>query len=113
MVGEGVVTAVWLAGLLPSLSMQDAPTLAAILGRAAIAAALIAAGRGLDPSRPATGRVAAIALVASAGFRTAEIAAALTPSDLSPTFRTPVIVGYWLYAAAASWYVTRSECGRV
>ena len=112
MVVEALVVAVWLAQLLPALSMQDGSTLVAMAARVVVGVLLFTTGRALRERRFDARRPAALVLLASAALRAFDITAQLTPSDLSPTWREPVAIGYAVYAIAAAGYLWFLRPGR-
>jgi hypothetical protein len=102
---EALATAVWLAQLLPALPMHSGATLIIIALRALIGALLFLAGRWVRARRPSGARLAAIVLGASAVLRTFEIGAGMSPSDLTPTWRGPIVGAYWVYVCLVAWYL--------
>jgi hypothetical protein len=109
MVVEALATAVWLAQLLPSLRLYDASVVVAIAARAVVGALCFVSGRALRERRTTAARPAALVLLSSATLRAAELGALITPSNLSPTWRIPVLVSYAGYACAAAWILWRSS----
>ena len=106
---EAALTALWVTGLLSTLSVYDARTLAVIGARGFVgtlqltSAWLLLAGR--LPAR--TFAVAAFAL--SAILIVAELGARLSPSNLDPTFRWPIVALYSVYATTMIWLLTRGR----
>lgn len=101
---EGLYTAVWIAGLIPTLVAYDALTLTVIAARGAVGGLEFVAGWWLGSRRPGAGALATWTLLASAALLTVELGARLAPSDLDPAFRWPFVAGYWVYTLlAAAW----------
>jgi hypothetical protein len=99
--GEGLYTALWLAGLLPGLVRRDGLTLLLVIVRASVGALQIVAAWMLMKDSP-SGRPLGIAtLAASAALITFETGWRLVPTNLDPTYAWWLVGGYWLYAAVA------------
>jgi len=107
LIAEGVWTLVWLTQLLSSLGWRDKSSVAVILMRGIVGAMQLSTGWGLASRRPSAVSLARWVLLCSAGLLTIEIGGRLTPTDLDPTYRWPVVIAYWLYASAVVWLLRR------
>jgi hypothetical protein len=101
LVAESALTALWLTGLLPTLAVYDGLTLALIVLRVIVALVEFAAGVMLLRRQAPGPLFARGALLVSAPLLTAEIGFRLTPSNLFPDYRWPVVAAYWVYAVVA------------
>ena len=99
---EGFWTALWLAGLLPSMAAHSGRVVTVITLRATIGVAQIVAARFLLAGRAGARALAQLALIGSATVLTIELGARMSPSNLDPSWRWPVVAAYWIYAAAMS-----------
>lgn len=104
---DALLSGVWLASQLPLFAAQDALVIVLLIARGFTAAALFIGGWLLLERRPAAFAIARGALLVSAALITAEIGFRLTPSNLDPTFRWPVVALYWVYAVVLRWYLGR------
>jgi len=109
LVAEGVSTAVWLAQLLPTLGWRDRSSVALMAARAVVGAMQLTSGWWVSTRRPPGAVLARWALVLSAVLTTFEFGARLTPTDLDPTYRWPLVWAYWVYALGAGWYLARAQ----
>src|SRR5262245_15033446 len=107
LIAEGVWTLVWLTQLLSSLGWRDKSSVALILVRGIVGAMQLSTGWGLANRRPSALSLARWVLFFSAGLLTVEVGWRMTPTDLDPTYRWPVVIAYWLYAGAAVWFLRR------
>jgi hypothetical protein len=107
LIAEGVWTLVWFTQLLSSLSWRDKTSVAAILARGLAGAMQLTTGWGLASRRPSSPALAKWVLLVSAVLLTIETGWRLTPTDLDPTWRWPLIAVYWLYALVAAWFLQR------
>ena len=107
LIAEGVWTLVWFTQLMSSLGWRDRSSVVAILARVAVGAMQLTTGWGLANRRPSAASFARWVLLLSAVLLTIELGAHVTPSDLDPTWRWPVVVGYWLYVLAAQYFLAR------
>ena len=105
---EGVWTLVWLTQLLSSLGWRDKASVAVILTRGVVGAMQLTTGWGLASRRPSALALARWVLVASAVLLTIEIGSRLTPTDIDPTYRWPLVAVYWAYALVAILFVRRA-----
>ena len=112
LIGEGIWTLVWLTQLLSSLGWRDTLSVALILIRGATGAAELTIGTALSSRRPSAISLVRWVLPISAVLLTIELGANMTPTNLDPTYRWPVVIAYWLYASAAVWLV-RHQARRV
>jgi hypothetical protein len=99
---EGFWTALWIAGLLPSLAGHSSRVVTVITLRATVGVAQIMAARFLLAGRAGGRAIAQVALIGSAALLTIELGARMSPSNLDPSWRWPVVAAYWIYAAALS-----------
>ena len=100
-------TASWLAARLPMAGAYELSTLAMIGVRCAVTAFQAAAAYSLMRHSPGASRLAATAFVLAAVTLTLELGAYLTPSNVFPAHRWPLIATYWAYALTCSWAATR------
>jgi hypothetical protein len=100
---ESLLTAFWVARLVPALSIYPWSVTVVVACRALVAAVQFSASLMLR-RRHAAGRLfARTALLASALLLAIELGARVAPSNLFPSYRWPVIVGYAVYALLATW----------
>src|SRR6476660_2671179 len=92
LIAEGVWTLMWLTQLLSSLGWRDKSSVALILAR----------------RRSSALPLARWVLLVSAVLFTLEIGWRLTPTDLDPTYRWPLVLAYWVYAVVAFLFVRRA-----
>ena len=105
---EGVWTLVWLTQLLSSLGWRDKFSVALILARGVVGAMQLTTGWGLGSRRPSALALARWVVLVSAVLLTIEIGWRLTPTDIDPTYRWPMVVAYWVYALVAILFVRRA-----
>jgi hypothetical protein len=98
LIAEGVYTLFWLVQLLPSLGWRNGASVALIAARAIAGAIQLSTGWGLSSRRPSALSIAPWIFASSAALLTIELGGQLTPTNLDPTFRWPVVVAYWIYA---------------
>jgi hypothetical protein len=108
LIAEGVWTLMWLTQLLSSLGWRDKSSVALILARGVVGAMQLTTGWGLAGKRPSALALARWVLLVSAVLFTVEIGWRLTPTDLDPTYRWPLVVAYWVYALVAFLFVRRA-----
>lgn len=108
LVAEGLLTALWVAGRLPTLVIYSPLTILIIGVRAIVGALQFASGWMLIRRVPPAAIFAKAALIASATLLTIELGAEITPTNLFPSYRWPVIGVYWVYVGVASWVLRRS-----
>lgn len=108
LIAEGVWTLVWLTQLLSSLGWRDKSSVALILARGVVGAMQLTTGWGLASRRPAALALARWVLLVSAVLFTFEMGWQLTPTDIDPTFRWPLVLAYWVYAVVAMLFVRRA-----
>ncbi|HKW01874.1 MAG TPA: hypothetical protein VJN96_18750 [Vicinamibacterales bacterium] len=108
LIAEGVWTVVWFTQLLSSLSWRDRSSVVVILTRALVGAAQLTTGWGLASRRPSSAALARWVLLVSAVLLTIEISWQLTPMDLDPTWRWPLVLAYWVYALVAAYVLSRA-----
>src|SRR6476646_6093150 len=95
LIAEGVWTLMWLTQLLSSLGWRDKSSVALILARGVVGAMQLTTGWALASRRPSALALARWVLLVSAGLLTIEIGWRLTPTDLDPTYRWPLVLAYW------------------
>ena len=105
---EGVWTLVWLTQLLSSLGWRDKSSVAVILARGIVGAMQLMTGWGLASRRPPALPLARWVLLVSAVLLTVETGWQLTPTDIDPTFRWPLVLAYWVYAGVAMLFLRRA-----
>ena len=98
LIAEGLLEALWLANVVPVIAAHGPLTVVLLIARGLVAAALLMSGWQILGSRLPAAAIARGALIASAVLITLEIGMRLSPSNLDPTFRWPVVVAYWGYA---------------
>jgi hypothetical protein len=108
LIAEGVWTLMWLTQLLSSLGWRDKSSVALILARGVVGAMQLTTGWGLAGKRPSALPLARWVLLVSAVLFTVEIGWRLTPTDLDPTYRWPLVVAYWVYALVAFLFLRRA-----
>ena len=99
LVVEIVLAISWLAGLLPMLPAYGWMTLAMIGLRVGATALQMAAVSSLTQHTTAAPRLAAAAFLVSALLLTLELGARLTPTNVFPSHRWPIVSAYWVYAS--------------
>lgn len=107
LIAEGIWTLVWLTQLLSSLGWRDRSSVALILARGVVGAVELTIGWSLSSRRSAALSLARWVLPCSAVLLTIELGASMTPTDLDPSYRWPVVIAYWLYASAVVWFVRK------
>lgn len=105
LVGESLLTALWIAGHLTTLVVYDWIALVFIAARAIVAVFQFTAGAMLFRRRAMGPDFARGALAASAVLLIPELGFGLAPSSVFPDFRWPLVGAYWAYAAAAWSYL--------
>jgi len=109
LIAEGVWTLMWLTQLLSSLGWRDKSSVALILARGVVGAMQLTTGWGLAGMRPSALPLARWVVLVSAVLSTLEIGWRLTPTDLDPTYRWPLVLAYWVYALGAVWVLRRQD----
>jgi hypothetical protein len=104
---EGVLTVGWIATLLPTVRVYDAPVLAMVALRGVIGASQLAGGWLLLSDRPPGAAISRAAVAASSALFVAEIGLRLSPSNVDPGLRWPIVLAYSAYAALMIWLLTR------
>ncbi len=108
LVAEGVTTLFWLVRLAPSLGWRDPASTTLILFRGLVGAMQLTSGWWLSTRRPSAGPLARLALFLSAALMTLEIGERMSPTNLDPTYRWPLVIAYWVYALGAGWFLSRA-----
>ncbi len=101
LIAEGVSTLFWLVMLLPSLGWRDRSSVAVIVVRGVIGALQLVSGWGLASRNASAPALARWALGISAALLALEIGFHLSPSNLDPTYRWPLVWAYAAYALVA------------
>lgn len=96
---EGLSAALGVAGRLPMLPVYPIPVLLMIGARGLIGAMEAMSGWLLLDRRPVAVPMARLAILLSAVHITLGVGFGLAPTNLDPAFRTPFVVGYWIFAA--------------
>jgi hypothetical protein len=98
---EGALSGLWIWNLLPGLAGRDALTLSLIAGRALVSVAQMVSFWCLRTRRPFAATLTTRTLLAAGVLMTCETGLRLSPTNLDPSFRWYVVVGYWAYVAVA------------
>jgi len=101
LIAEGVSTLFWLVMLLPSLGWRDRASVAVIVLRGLIGALQLVSGWGLASRTASAPALARFALGISAALLVIEIGFRVSPSNLDPTYRWPLVLAYAVYALVA------------
>ena len=104
---EALYSGLWIAGLLPSLPVRDALTVALVCLRAGTSALQLVSAWMLATDRAAGPPLARGALATSALLMTFETGGRLAPTNLDPTYRWWLVGGYGAYALAGIWAAGR------
>ena len=99
LMADGLLTALWFAGLANSLGGRDSSSVAAMSARLVVAALSIVAGWFISQRRPAGAALGTGAAAFIAVFSVLDAATGILPSNLDPSFRWPVA---GLHVAAAT-----------
>src|SRR5262245_5191114 len=102
---EGLSTGVWIARAVPVLDSFGLAALLLAVLRIFIGAMQLVGGVFLIGGRPSAFTLSRTALIASAVVTTFEIGARITPTNLVPDWRWPLVIAYWIYAAGAAAYL--------
>jgi len=105
---EGLSAALGVAGRLPMLPVYPIPVLLMIGARGLIGAMEAMSGWLVLDQRPAAVPLARLAILLSAVHITLGVGFSLGPTNLDPAFRTPFVIGYWVFAALM-WAALRSQ----
>ena len=92
---------------IPALAGYDAIAVVLILARAVIGALQLISGVQLLERRESGPTLATTALALSAIVTTMVVGFRWAPSDIYYWYRWQFVAGYWIYAAAAIWYLRR------
>jgi hypothetical protein len=111
LLGEACWTALWIARLLPTLAAREWPTLAVLALRSGVGLLQSAAGFGMVQRLAWASRVARLSFLVSAVVLTLELGARVTPTNVFPSHRWPLVAAYWIYAALAVLMSTRRDHG--
>ena len=108
LIAESLLTVIWCARLVPELVVYPW-TVAVLAGvRALVAALQFAAGMMVLRDHPAGRGFARVAFAASAVLLAVELGGNLTPSNVFPSYRWPLVAGYGVYALCAIWLAGRT-----
>lgn len=110
---EGLSTGLWIARVVPMLSVLGALVIGLMLARGLIGAMQLAGGVFLLGRRPAAVTLSQWALIGSATLTTFEIGERLVPTNLVPSLRWPLVGAYWVYALGASVYLRSWEAREI
>jgi hypothetical protein len=103
---EALLTARWIAALIPSLPTRGLSTDLLIALRGLVGSAQLVAAVTLRWRRPFAARLAVACLAASAGLIVFETGLRLAPSNLDPSFKWWAVLAYLSYAVVASWAIS-------
>ena len=98
---EAANAGLWVSRLLPSLAVRDRTTVLLVGLRVCVSGLQIVAGVLLRTARLSGPTMARWSIVGSAVLMPLEIGWRLVPTNLDPTYRWWVVVGYWVYAGVA------------
>lgn len=107
LLAEGLLTGVWLAGLLPQLAAQDLLPFLLVLARGLSGVFQAAGGWLLLQRAPPAVPLAQVGVVSAAAISLCGIGFRLMPTNLDPSFRWPIVIGYGTYALTMSWLLRR------
>jgi hypothetical protein len=96
---EGLSAALGVASRLTMLPAYPIPVLLMIAARALVGALEAMSGWLLLDQRPAAVPLARLAILLSAVHVTLGVGFGFAPTNLDPAFRTPFVIGYWIFAA--------------
>ena len=106
---EGTLTVAWLTSLLSTVSIYDVRTQLIIAARGLVGTLQLTSAWMLLGERLPARTFATWAFALSAILLAVEVGARLSPSNLDPTFRWPVVVLYSVYATTMIWLLTRGR----
>ena len=106
---QAAITSVWVAGHLSGLGGYDAIVIVAFVARAMVGALQLMSGWWLLDNRSIAFTLARVALVSSALLTTIELGWRIASTNLDHAWRTPAIIGEWIYAAIALWFLRRRD----
>jgi len=98
---EAALSGLWIWRLLPGLPARDPAILALIAARVVASLFQVTSSWCLRTKRPFAGTLTQRTLLATGVLMTLEVGLRLAPSNLDPTFRWHVVIGYWAYVALA------------
>src|SRR5262245_17673538 len=106
---EGLSTGLWIAKVVPILDSFGLTAIVLVVLRALIGAMQLMGGVFILGGRRTAVGLSQTALFVSASLTTLEIGARLTPNNLIPSLRWPLVAGYWVYAAGAAAYLQHEK----
>jgi hypothetical protein len=98
---EAALAGLWIWNLLPGITGRGALTLALVTARGFVCVAQTVSSLGLRVGRPFAVKLTTATLLAAGVLLTCETGLRLAPTNLDPSFRWHVVVGYWVYVAVA------------
>ncbi len=105
---DGLMAAVWLAGLMSSLTARDAASLAAMAARMAAAAIAVYAGWQVTQRTAAGPWLAGLASLVTGAVMVAGLSSRTLPSNFDPAMRDLAAAAYALAAIAIVWWARRT-----
>lgn len=109
---EAALSGLWIWTLLPGLSGRGGVTIAVIGARAVVSVAQVVSSLSLRTRRPFAATLTQRTLLAAGVLMTIEIGLGLAPSNLDPSFRWHVVIGYWAYGGLAILTLTSASSWR-
>lgn len=106
---EGTLTVAWLTSLLSTIGIYDATTQLVIGARGVVGTLQLTSAWLLMAGRLPARVFATWAFALSAILIVLELGARLSPSNLDPAFRWPVVAIYGVYALTMIWLLTRGR----
>ena len=108
LIGEAASTAMWIARILPVLAIYGGVVMVFVGLRAAVAALQCAAGLMALQRRPPAVFFAQWSLLLSAALLTLELGVGVTPTSVFPSYRWPIVGGYWVYVLLVVWALSKT-----
>jgi len=102
---EGLSTGLWVARVVTAEGAFGPTATVLMVLRGLVGAVQLTGGVFLLAGRRASMRLSQFALIASALLTTLEIGLRLTPNNLVPSLRWPLVAAYWIYAVGAAGYL--------
>jgi hypothetical protein len=106
---EGLSTGLWIARVVPMLGGFGLAALLLAVLRCFVGAMQLVGGIFLIGGRRSAVSLSRTALIASAIVTTFEIGERITPNNLMPGLRWPLVIAYWIYALLASAFLRNRE----
>jgi hypothetical protein len=95
---EGLASGIRLTRFVPILAIYSWSTAAFLAVRGAVGVLEFASGLMIVQRRRVGLTLGCASLLLSAALATAEIGFGLVPTSIFPTYRWPLVFGYWIYA---------------